>query len=110
MAPRDDAAELFGISWVHVFEQDTADGAVFRPDDADIPLSRRPRTRLELSADGTAALLVPGADDRPVREPATWREEAGAVVIRDARDSVRARIVVQSADRLIVRLSPSSHS
>lgn len=90
---------------MHVFEQDTADGAVFRPEDADIPLSRRPRERIEILDGGRAALLTPGPDDRYVREPATWHEEAGAIVVRDAADAERARVVSRSPDRLVVKLS-----
>jgi hypothetical protein len=92
-------------TWVHVFEEDTPAGAVFRPEDADIPLSRRPRERVELRADGSAVLLVPGPDDRFVPQPARWSEEGGAVVVRDAREAVRMRIVKQSADRLVVEMA-----
>lgn len=88
---------------MHVFEQDTADGAVFCPEDADIPLSRRPRERLELQDDGRAAILVPGPDDRYRREPATWREEAGTIVVRDAANAEWARVVSRSPDRLVLK-------
>ncbi len=105
MTSRDTATGMTATTWVHVFEQDTAEGAVFRPDDADIPLSRRPRERIELSPGGKAALLMPGPDDRFVRHPATWREERGTLVVRDEDDVVRVRVVARSADRLVVRLS-----
>ncbi len=94
-------------TWVHVFEQDTSDGAVFRPEDTDIPLARRPRERLELSPDGSATLLMPGPDDRLVPHPATWREEGDAIVVRDAADQVRMTIVQRAPDRLVARLSPA---
>ena len=35
-----DKKESVTGTWVHVFEEDTPEGAVFRPEDADIPLSR----------------------------------------------------------------------
>lgn len=98
-----DREPLAGTIWVHVFEEDTAEGAVFRPEDADIPLSRRPRERFELKADGTAVLSMPGPDDRVVPQPARWREEADEVVVCDAAGAVRLRIVGRSADRLVVR-------
>jgi hypothetical protein len=91
------------VTWVHVFEEDTADGQVFRPVDADIPLSRRPRERFELRPDGSAVLLSAGGDDRYVPNSARWTEEGGELVVRDANDNVRFRIVEQSADRLLVR-------
>ena len=89
--------------WVHVFEEDTADVRVFRAEDADIPLSRRPRQRLELRPDGSATLWMPGPDDRPVPQPARWTEEDGEIVVRDARDAIQLRIIERSADRLVVR-------
>ena len=92
-------------TWVHVFEEDTPDGAVFKPEDADIPLSRRPRERVELRADGSAVLLAPGPDDRFVPQPARWSDEGGAVIVRDARDTVRMRIIKRSADRLVVDMT-----
>lgn len=97
------ASGPFG-TWVHVFEEDTAEGAVFRPEDADIPLSRRPRERIELRADGSATILVPGPDDRFVPQPARWTDEGGALVVRDAEDAVRMRVVKQSSDRLVVEM------
>jgi hypothetical protein len=95
---------IVGIVWVHVFEEDTAAGAVFRPEDSDIPLSRRPRERFELSPGGKAAWITAGADDRPARGPAQWTEEGDEVVIRDGSGKVRCRVVQRSRERLIVKL------
>jgi hypothetical protein len=92
---------LFGTRWVHVYEQDSAQGAVYRREDDDVPLSRRPRERLELRADGSALLFAPGPDDRLVEQQATWREESGVVVVR-TRDS-ELRIIDRSPDRLVVQ-------
>jgi hypothetical protein len=93
----------FATTWVHVFEEDTAEGEVFRSADADIPLSRRPRQRVELRPDGSAVLFSGGPDDRYVPTSARWTEEDGEIVVRDANDIVRMRIIEQSADRLLVR-------
>lgn len=93
-------------TWVHVFEQDTPAGAVYKPEDSDIPLSRRPRERIELAADGRATLLMPGPDDRFVPQPARWVEEGGEVVVRDSSNTVRLRIVERSPDRMVVRREP----
>lgn len=78
---------------------------MFLPEDADIPLSRRPRMRLDLSEDGAAGIFMPGPDDRYVREPGTWRNDGGTIVVRDARGAVRARVVSQSPTRLVVILT-----
>ena len=102
--------ELFAHRWVHVFEEDTERAAVYRPADADIPLSRRPRAWLELSRDGSARILLPGPDDRLREQAATWREEDGDVVIRPtgAGDAAREyRVIERSSDRLLVRRSPA---
>ena len=101
---------LFGTTWVHVFEEDTAQGAVYRPEDGDIPLSRRARERIRLQSDGSASVLVPGADDRPVEQPATWREEGGALVIQRGKGAPSLRVVSQSPTRLIVQSQNRSDS
>jgi len=89
---------------VHVFEEDTAEGAVYRPEDGDIPLSRRPRERLELDPDGQARLFVQGPDDRYVAQPATWRDEGGTLVIRARKRGHVLRIVERSPTRLVVQI------
>lgn len=95
---------LFTTRWVHVFEEDTPEGAVYRPDSADLPLSRRPREQLELKADGSASVMMPGPDDRPVPIPARWEEQDGKVTVRTTGTTARElRIVSHSADRLVVR-------
>jgi hypothetical protein len=98
---------ILGTTWVHVFEKDTSAGAVYWPLDADIPLSRRPRTRLQLSADGSARVWVPGPADRPEAQDATWSEEGDAIVVRSSESGPAAgrvfRIVQHTADQLIVQ-------
>jgi hypothetical protein len=95
---------LFTTRWVHVFEEDTPEGAVYRPEDSNIPLSRRPRERLELSADGTAKILTQGPDDRLVEKPATWT--SGASGARETRGAASSA-APSSADVVIVKESPS---
>ena len=95
---------LFSTRWVHVFEEDTPEGAVYRPDSADLPLSRRPREQLELKADGSASVTMPGPDDRPEPIHARWEEQDGEVRVRTTGNTARElRIVSHSADRLVVR-------
>ena len=95
---------LFRTRWVHVFEEDTAEGAVYRPDSADLPLSRRPREQLELKADGSASVMVPGPSDRPEPVAARWEEQGAELVVRTTGKTPRElRIVSHSADRLVVR-------
>ena len=96
---------LFGTRWVHVFEDDTAEGQVYRPENAKIPLSRRPRGRFELDKDGTARLYTAGPDDRFVEQPGTWKDEGDEVVIRSKHGGTELRVIDRSADRLVVRPS-----
>lgn len=98
-----DTARLVATGWVHAYEEDTADGAVYRPRGTKLPLSRRPRERLELAADGTAVMFVQGPDDRYVEQPATWRDDDGAVVVTARSGDRQLRIVAHSADRLVVQ-------
>ena len=95
---------LFTATWVHVFEEDTPQGAVFRPDDADIPLSRRPRERIALHENGSARLFMPGPDDRFVEQPAEWAIENDELVMRSKAGSPDVRIVQRSPDRLLVKI------
>ncbi|HEX9188952.1 MAG TPA: hypothetical protein VGB87_17870 [Vicinamibacteria bacterium] len=93
---------LFGVRWIHVFEEDTGDAEVFRPETADVPLSRRPRRRLELSPDGTARILVPGPDDRLVESRGIWRAEAERGSAGEGAEVRLIRVREHSPARLVV--------
>jgi hypothetical protein len=95
---------LFTTRWVHVFEEDTAEGAVYRPEDDRIPLSRRPRERLEIHADGSAQILTAGPDDRFVAQPATWKDEPHGLVIQARKGGPALRIVHRSPSRLVIAI------
>jgi hypothetical protein len=98
---------LFAEPWVHVFEEDTPDGEVYLPESGDIPLSRRPRRRLSFSPDGSARIELPGGDDRPREQPATWKQEGDDVILRYGAESGSGERVLhaslQSPTRLTVR-------
>jgi hypothetical protein len=99
-----DYEPLFSKRWVHVFEEDGPEGAVYRPEDEDIPLSRRPRQRLAFSRDGTARIGVAGPDDRVREVEGRWREEGGEIkVTRSSTAAEEMRVRVRSADCLLVR-------
>jgi hypothetical protein len=95
---------LFRTRWIHMFEEDTAEGEVYRPETEDVPLSRRPRRRLSLSPDGTARVLVPGPDDRLVESPATWEAEGEGAAVRATRGAAKAGMVIRIRDRSGTRL------
>jgi hypothetical protein len=99
-----DASAIVGIRWVHVFEEDTQDGAVYRPDTGPIPLSRRPREALTLRADGSATLETGGPDDRPQGQPARWSATPDGIAVRADGNTGRVLTIVDAtADSLIVR-------
>jgi hypothetical protein len=108
-----DKDRLFTTRWVHVFEEDTPEGAVYRPEDDNIPLSRRPRERLQLSADGTAKIITQGPDDRLIEKPGTWSSGAsGTSGTREAASTSASSpsepsSSASSADVVIVKESPS---
>jgi len=94
---------LFATRWVHVFEEDTAQGAVYRPEDGAIPLSRRPREHIAFAEDGSATVFTAGADDRLVEDTATWQKDGQSIVIRRS-DGTELHVVDQSADRLVIKV------
>jgi hypothetical protein len=101
---RADDCSFCEIEWVHVFEQDSDKGAVYLPNDADIPPSRRPREHLLFHADGSAVVRTGGPDDRLAARPAKWsRDDDGDVVVRDRGRARTLRIVEYSPKRLVVR-------
>jgi hypothetical protein len=99
---------LFTTRWVHLFEQDTSEGEVYAPEDGPIPLSRRPRERLELQPDGTAVVFAAGPDDRPAPGPAKWKSDRTGIVVQPDSGGTPLLIVKRSPTRLIVKRD--SHS
>ena len=101
-----DASQVSGVRWVHLFEEDTPAGEVYRPESIDIPLSRRPRRRFELRQDGSATLFTAGPDDRYVGRQGAWHADDGALVVLfpagRGDDAVRFRITDGSRSRLLV--------
>ncbi len=99
-------AVLCSTTWVHVFEEDRAEGHVYRPESGELPLSRRPRQRLSFSPDGSAALVVSGPDDRLQSVAAHWTELEGEFLVtpESAAASLRAlHVHVKARDCLLVR-------
>jgi hypothetical protein len=101
-----DPSALYGIRWVHVFEEDTAEGQVYKPDSGPIPLSRRPREALTLHPGGSATVDVGGADDRPASSRAAWRSTPDGLVVdvpaAAGKGSTELHILQVSPDRLVV--------
>ena len=100
---RPEAVPVVGAVWVHAFEEDDGGAAVYRPEGDPFPLSRRPRRRIALHADGSATVADGGADDRPAARGATWSEEGGMPVIRCA-DGSCLQVVDRGPRRLVVRV------
>jgi len=90
------------MTWVHVFEEDAAGREVYRPEEGAIPLSRRPRERVQLRADGTASVFLPGPDDRFVEQDASWDEQEGEMVIRLIDGRTELLVVERTASRLVI--------
>jgi hypothetical protein len=104
MAQRPEAGDrLFATRWVHLYEQDTAEGEVYAPEDGAIPLSRRPRERLELKPDGSGTFYEGGGDDRLSGRPARWSEGSSDIVLEAAAAGRSFRIVERSPHRIVVK-------
>ena len=92
-------------SWTHAFEEDEGDKMVFRPSDSPaIRPSRMPRTAFDLKDGGELTTYAPGADDRRVGAPGTWRLEGEHLVLEPEAGPAQ-RYVVDDAteDRLVLR-------
>jgi hypothetical protein len=95
---------LFAATWVHVFEEDGAEGEVFRPETGEVPLSRRPRQRVSFSRDGSARVVVSGPDDRLQEIEARWVEQDGEITVTTGATRATAkplRFTVAAKDRLV---------
>jgi hypothetical protein len=93
---------MYDVRWVHVFEDDTPEGEVYRAETGEIPLSRRPRDAFELHRDGSAQVFGGGPDDRAVAREARWTETPDGIVVVDEKGGDRFRIVRQDPAQLIV--------
>jgi hypothetical protein len=87
--------------WVHLHEEDSAQGAVYVPDATEVPLSRRPRDGFEFFTDGRVRVLQAAPDDRLAASPARWRAVGAAIEIVGENGESR-RVVVESPTRLIL--------
>lgn len=94
-------------AWIHAFEEDTGEAAVYRPADHPFRPARRPRRRIEFGADGTFTEHRPGPDDRPrpVRGHWAWQKANRiAVTFPEGRGGAPFGITVLSrtGDRLLI--------
>ena len=96
-----DGDHVFGTTWVHLYEEDTGEGAVYGPEN-EARLSRRPRERLVLNAEGSASVFVSGPDDRPVEQSAKWTQDGETFVVR-THSGKTMRVVRRSPSRLMVQ-------
>ncbi len=92
-------------SWTHAFEEDEGGCMVFRPSDSPaIKPSRMPRMAIDLKDGGELTTYAPGADDRRVGSPGTWRLD-GEHLVLEPGDGPPQRYVVDDAseDKLVLR-------
>ena len=92
---------MYDVRWVHVFEDDTPEGEVYRAATGDIPLSRRPRDAFELHRDGSAQVFNGGPDDRAVARNARWTKTPDGIVVEE-QGGASFRIMKQTPAQLIV--------
>ncbi|MFC4055906.1 hypothetical protein ACFOY4_39985 [Actinomadura syzygii] len=93
-------------AWIHAFEEDTEEAAVYRPADHPFRPARRPRRRIEFHADGTFAEYRPGPDDRPREVRGRWERHGPdriAVAFPAGRGAPYGITVLsRTADRLVI--------
>ena len=99
-------AALIGCRWVHSHEEDTADEAVYRPDDYSFPPARG-RDGFQLRADGTLVLIMPGAIDRALSQLGRWQLRDNELLVFTDSTGARSRelgwIVAVDSQRLLIR-------
>ena len=93
--------------WIHLYEEDRNDGEVYGLEGGEVPLSRRPRERIELRSDGTAILSGPGADDRLTEYVGHWTPDGDSLIIRVGSRGQPTPITLRATrvgpDRLVVK-------
>lgn len=90
--------------WVHSFEEDRDDEAVFRPASFDLPPARGRRS-IELRKDGSYVEAFPGPVDVPREAGGHWSLEGDRLALRPDGDRPAEawRIVAAEEDRLRLR-------
>jgi hypothetical protein len=93
-------------SWVHSHEEDTADQAVYRPENFAFPPSRG-RGGFDLNPDGTMVQFGPGATDRTTTRSGQWevRDDGRLVLYPEGSDTPSRvmKITSLSADKLVLK-------
>jgi hypothetical protein len=91
--------------WIHSREEDHEGQLVFRTEDFDFPPARG-RDGFLLNADGTMSREGPGADDRTIGRPGTWRIDHDHRLVTEDERSGEVRvyeIAAMEADRLALK-------
>lgn len=89
--------------WVHSWEEDAGDLRTYRRGDFPFPLSRRPRSVLELRADGRVVNRSGGPADTLVGRDGRWEagDPAHLTVRWDSPDDETAVEIVERQDDLL---------
>lgn len=98
------SADRLHKRWVHSFEEDRDDDAVFRPATFDLPPARGRRS-IELRDDGSYLEAFPGPVDVPQEAEGRWSLEDDRLALQPAGDKPAEmwRVVSAEADRLRLR-------
>lgn len=100
-------------SWVHSYEEDSADQAVYRPENFTFPTSRG-RGGFDLKLDGTAIQFGPGPTDQTATLPGRWEvgEDGWLTLYLGGSDtpSRMMKITSLSPDKLILKKTDKGSS
>ena len=90
--------------WVHSYEEDRDDGAVFRPASFDLPPARGRRS-IELRGDGSYVEAFPGPADVPQQAAGRWSLEGDRLALEPKGDQPAEawRVLAAEEDRLLLR-------
>ena len=68
----DELSGCLARRWVHAHEEDVGSARTYRPEGLSLPRSRRPRSVIELGADGRFIGFAAGAGDARVARAGRW--------------------------------------
>lgn len=90
--------------WIHSYEEDEGDEAVFRPSNYDFPLTRRPRESFELKAGGKLVKNEATHSDSVKEAEGKWELEDDKVIFQSESGTNQTKQIAScDQDKLVLK-------